>query len=53
MIGAVFLTYIPELLSFASHFRPILIGVVLILVTLFAPQGLLGLARGRWTGGRP
>lgn len=52
LIGAVFLTYIPELLSFASHFRPILMGLVLILVTLFAPQGILGLLRGRIRGAR-
>ncbi len=45
LIGAVFLTYIPEVLSFANHFRPILMGVVLIVVTLFAPSGLLGLLR--------
>ena len=45
IIGAVFLTYIPEMLSFANHFRPILMGVVLIVVTLFAPQGILGLLR--------
>ena len=46
IIGAIFLTYIPEVLAFANHFRPILIGTVLILVTLFAPQGIVGIARG-------
>jgi branched-chain amino acid transport system permease protein len=45
IIGAVFLTYIPELLSFANHFRPILMGVILIIVTLFAPQGIIGILR--------
>lgn len=50
LIGAVFLTYIPEFLSFANHFRPILMGVVLILVTLFAPKGLLGVIRDRRKG---
>lgn len=45
IIGAVFLTYIPEVLAFANHFRPILMGVVLIVVTLFAPQGIIGIAR--------
>jgi branched-chain amino acid transport system permease protein len=43
IIGAVFLIYVPEALSFASGYRPAMIGVLLILVTLFAPQGLLGL----------
>ena len=52
IIGAIFLTYIPEVLAFAHHFRPILMGVVLILVTLFAPQGVVGIAR-RLLGGRP
>ena len=37
----------PELLSFASQYRPILMGTLLILVTLFAPGGLAGLAT-RW-----
>jgi len=52
IIGAIFLTYIPEALAFANHFRPILMGVVLIIVTLFAPQGILGIAR-RILAGRP
>lgn len=45
IIGAIFLTYIPEMLSFANHFRPILMGAVLIVVTLFAPQGIIGVLR--------
>jgi branched-chain amino acid transport system permease protein len=45
IIGAVFLIYVPEALSFASGYRPAMMGVLLILVTLFAPQGLLGLLR--------
>jgi branched-chain amino acid transport system permease protein len=50
IIGAVFLIYVPEALSFASGYRPAMMGILLILVTLFAPQGLLGLLgslRGR------
>jgi branched-chain amino acid transport system permease protein len=43
LIGAVFLVYIPELLSFATQYRPALMGALLIIVTLFAPRGLLGL----------
>ncbi len=43
IIGAVFLVYVPEYLSFTSHFRPAMMGLLLILVTLFAPQGLIGL----------
>ena len=45
IIGAIFLIYVPEALSFASGYRPAMMGVLLILVTLFAPQGLLGLMR--------
>ncbi len=45
IIGAVFLVYVPEFLSFTSHYRPAMMGLLLILVTLFAPRGLLGLAR--------
>lgn len=45
LLGAVFLVYVPELLSFTSHFRPAMMGLLLILVTLFAPQGLVGLAQ--------
>lgn len=42
LIGAVFLVYIPGVLSFASQYRPALMGALLIIVTLFAPRGLLG-----------
>lgn len=43
LLGAVFLIYVPEILSFAREMRPALMGVLLILVTLFLPSGLLGL----------
>lgn len=46
LLGAVFLVYLPELLSFTSHYRPVMMGMLLILVTLFAPRGLLGLLGG-------
>ena len=42
VMGAVFLIYVPELLSFASHYRPAMMGALLIVVTLFAPRGLIG-----------
>lgn len=42
LLGAVFLIYVPELLSFAREMRPAMMGVLLILVTLFMPGGLLG-----------
>ncbi|MGE0502024.1 MAG: branched-chain amino acid ABC transporter permease [Rhizobiaceae bacterium] len=55
ILGAVFLVYVPEFLSFTSHYRPAMMGALLILVTLFAPQGLIGLlhqARSRLTAPR-
>lgn len=44
LLGAAFLVYVPELLSFSSEYRPAMMGALLILMTLFAPQGLSGLA---------
>lgn len=48
MIGALFLTYVPELLSVADHFRPVLFGLLLIVVALFAPEGILGILNRLW-----
>jgi branched-chain amino acid transport system permease protein len=45
LLGAVFLIYVPELLSFARELRPAMMGVLLILVTIFMPGGLLGWLR--------
>lgn len=45
LVGAVFLVFAPELLSFAREFRPILMGGLLIVVTIFLPGGLVGLVR--------
>ncbi|MBX3579483.1 MAG: branched-chain amino acid ABC transporter permease [Rhizobiaceae bacterium] len=44
VLGAIFLVYVPEFLSFTSHYRPAMMGALLIIVTLVAPRGLLGLA---------
>lgn len=44
LLGAIFLVYVPEFLSFTSHYRPAMMGALLIIVTLFAPRGLIGLA---------
>lgn len=43
LLGAIFLVYVPEYLSFTSHYRPAMMGLLLIVVTLFAPRGLLGI----------
>lgn len=42
LLGAVFLTYVPEAFGFLRDVRPILMGGLLIAVTLFLPGGLLG-----------
>jgi branched-chain amino acid transport system permease protein len=48
LLGAVFLIYVPEILSFAREMRPAVMGVLLILVTLFLPGGLLGWGQLVW-----
>jgi branched-chain amino acid transport system permease protein len=56
VIGALFLVYIPELLSFANAYRPALMGALLIFVVLFAPRGVvgaLGAVRDRLAGPQP
>ena len=47
LLGAVFLIYVPEILSFAREMRPAMMGVLLVLVTLFMPRGLIGVLQ-RW-----
>jgi branched-chain amino acid transport system permease protein len=48
VLGAIFLVYVPELLSFAKQYRPGMMGLLLILVTIFAPRGLLGIIGDAW-----
>lgn len=43
LIGAVFLVFMPELLSFTRELRPVMMGGLLILVTIFLPGGMIGL----------
>ena len=45
LLGAAFLTYGPELVSFAHEYRPVLMGGLLIGVTLFLPGGIVGTFR--------
>lgn len=46
-IGAVILTYVSQQLT-ATTYYDIILGVVLLVIVLGAPQGLLGLARPAW-----
>ena len=48
VIGAVLITILPELLRGFGHYRPLINGIVLIVIILFSPKGiwhLLGFAR--------
>jgi branched-chain amino acid transport system permease protein len=45
LIGAVFLVFMPEALSFARELRPVMMGGLLIIVTIFLPGGVIGLLR--------
>ncbi|MDR2885043.1 MAG: branched-chain amino acid ABC transporter permease [Deferribacteraceae bacterium] len=40
--GSIILTSIPELLRFASEYRMVMYGIVLIMIMAFRPQGLFG-----------
>jgi branched-chain amino acid transport system permease protein len=42
LVGALFLTALPEVFRAARDYREVLYGVVLILVTIFRPEGLIG-----------
>ncbi len=54
LLGAMFLTYVPEAFGFLRDVRPILMGGLLIAVTMFLPGGLVGVLdqllgrRPRW-----
>lgn len=52
VIGAVFLTLLPELLRGLSDFRTIVNGLILVVVVLFLPKGLWDPARFRRLFGR-
>jgi branched-chain amino acid transport system permease protein len=43
VVGAVLLTMLPEVLRFAEGYRMLLYGVILLVVIMFAPQGIVGL----------
>lgn len=47
IVGALFLTFVPELLSPFGDFHRVMFGLSLVLVVTFLPQGLTGLLRRR------
>ena len=53
IVGALFLTALPEIIRQASAYRDVVNGVILILVIIFRPQGIVGrgglaIIRPRW-----
>jgi branched-chain amino acid transport system permease protein len=48
ILGALVYIGVPEYLRAANELRLILFGVLLVLITLFAPQGLAGLLQSGW-----
>lgn len=48
MVGAVSVTFLPEILRFADSFRLITYGLILVIATIFLPKGLVPLAAGLW-----
>jgi branched-chain amino acid transport system permease protein len=54
VLGGVLITLLPELLRGLGDYRPLINGVILILIILYSPRGLWGLillARGRQNAG--
>jgi len=48
IIGALVYIGVPEYLRAANELRLVVFGVLLVLITLFAPQGLAGLVQAGW-----
>jgi len=48
LIGTVFMTYLIDISSEYTNAYMLIAGVALILLTLFAPQGLAGLIRKKY-----
>jgi len=45
-LGAVFATFFPELFRFASEYRLLIYGILLVLLVKYLPQGVLGAGSG-------
>lgn len=52
-LGALLFVGLPEYLRVASEWRLVVFGVLLVLIMLFAPQGLAGLLTAAWRRARP
>jgi branched-chain amino acid transport system permease protein len=47
-LGALLYVALPELLRLSNEWRLVIFGVMLVLITLFAPKGLAGLCAHAW-----
>lgn len=55
VLGAIVVTFLPELLAFVSEWRDLVYGILIVVVLLFAPRGLSGLLErlsGYWKTSR-
>jgi branched-chain amino acid transport system permease protein len=48
IVGAVSVTFLPEILRFADSFRLITYGLILVVATIFLPKGLVPLVASLW-----
>jgi branched-chain amino acid transport system permease protein len=48
-LGALLYVALPELLRLSNEWRLVIFGVMLVLITLFAPKGLAGLCARAWS----
>ncbi|MCZ7665577.1 MAG: branched-chain amino acid ABC transporter permease [Thermoleophilia bacterium] len=52
-VGATLLTVVAQVAGFAQEYQPIVVGTLAILVTVFMPNGIVGLASEHWRRVRP
>jgi branched-chain amino acid transport system permease protein len=48
VVGAIVLTYLPELLRFAHNYYMLIYGLLILVITLFLPGGIVGYAKLLW-----
>lgn len=48
IVGAVLVTLLPEVLRVAENLRLVIFGLILLLTIIYAPSGVVGLARAAW-----
>jgi branched-chain amino acid transport system permease protein len=45
VIGAVLITLLPEILRGLGHYRPLINGLILIVIIIYSPKGIWDLGR--------